>query len=437
MARASHLLREAATVYDSPDNGLRELARTGRVKDFRSGGEWMRAALKVLRNGNAPDGQSDFQRLGFLKYGLALTGALPGLLLGCLAPGFGCFLPALLLTAAGFYIVEAQMVFAFPAALDDVPAPCARSRTLVFREGGTFAVMTVVLPLAFFMLTGGLRGQGWVRSWALGCLGVLIWYEQLLARNGGPRACTLRPEEVPLLDIGHRNPLLIRRETLSCGVQSAVRILYASDFHWRKASASQGMETLLATVDFEKPDLILLGGDYVESRGALSTLSQAVARLVVIAPVVAMEGNHDLWTGRDLVRTAIEAGGGHWLGENPVQWKDLEIHGANVRIQAPAPENSVVVRVSLIHNPADYGQAALGSTVIFAGHLHGCQVELWERAGRSFPGAWFYKWNGRRFKLPENQLLYVSRGIGDTLPLRWNCPREVVSLLLQPNLNSA
>ena len=89
--------------------------------------------------------------------------------------------------------MEAQMVFAFPAALDEAPSLWARSRTLVLREGGTLAVMTVVLPLAFFMLTGGLRGQGWIRSWALGCLGVLLWYEQLLGRNGAMHAGLVSP----------------------------------------------------------------------------------------------------------------------------------------------------------------------------------------------------------------------------------------------------
>jgi predicted MPP superfamily phosphohydrolase len=63
--------------------------------------------------------------------------------------------------------------------------------------------------------------------------------------------------------------------------------------------------------------------------------------------------------------------------------------------------------------------------LVLAGHLHGaqCVFATWE--GRQFPGAWFYRWCGLRFDLDATTLL-VSRGVSDTLRLRWNCPREVL-----------
>ena len=60
-----------------------------------------------------------------------------------------------------------------------------------------------------------------------------------------------------------------------------------------------------------------------------------------------------------------------------------------------------------------------------AGHLHGGQVVLFERKGRLYPGACFSRWNGLRFE-DEGATMWVSRGVADTLPLRWNCPREVL-----------
>ena len=50
---------------------------------------------------------------------------------------------------------------------------------------------------------------------------------------------------------------------------------------------------------------------------------------------------------------------------------------------------------------------------------------LGERAGLLYPGALLYRYNGLRFARERTTML-VSRGVHDTLPLRWNCPREVL-----------
>jgi predicted MPP superfamily phosphohydrolase len=50
---------------------------------------------------------------------------------------------------------------------------------------------------------------------------------------------------------------------------------------------------------------------------------------------------------------------------------------------------------------------------------------FFERGGRLYPGAFLYRWNGLRFH-ENGSTLVVSRGVRDTLPLRWNCPREVI-----------
>jgi hypothetical protein len=47
------------------------------------------------------------------------------------------------------------------------------------------------------------------------------------------------------------------------------------------------------------------------------------------------------------------------------------------------------------------------------------------RRGRLYPAAWFYRWHGLRFA-EGGAVLLVSRGAGDTLPVRFNCPREVI-----------
>jgi predicted MPP superfamily phosphohydrolase len=44
---------------------------------------------------------------------------------------------------------------------------------------------------------------------------------------------------------------------------------------------------------------------------------------------------------------------------------------------------------------------------------------------RLYPAAWAHRWHGLRFAAGDTRML-VSRGAGDTFPLRFNCPREVL-----------
>jgi predicted MPP superfamily phosphohydrolase len=69
--------------------------------------------------------------------------------------------------------------------------------------------------------------------------------------------------------------------------------------------------------------------------------------------------------------------------------------------------------------------AAAGYGLVLAGHLHGGQCVLATRRRRLYPAAWIYRWHGLRFA-EWGAVMLVSRGAGDTLPIRFNCPREVI-----------
>ncbi|MBZ4417780.1 hypothetical protein K8638_14910 [Myxococcus sp. RHST-1-4] len=85
------------------------------------------------------------------------------------------------LAVPAFYAVEVQGLFLFPLALDGVAHPWRGSRRLLLEAGGTLSAVGTVLVLAAVMLFGGLAGRGWIRCWCLGCLAVVLWYEELRA----------------------------------------------------------------------------------------------------------------------------------------------------------------------------------------------------------------------------------------------------------------
>jgi hypothetical protein len=162
-------LAVAARLYDDPALPLARAARDAWRGGFATGAEWMRLALGVMR-GTPPKGRTSFQMLGFGKYLLCLAAAAL-----MLVPG-RIFWP---LAVLAFYAIEVQMVFLFPLALDGRADLLRSSRALTRRAGGTLPVMAKVMRIAAGMLGNPLLGRDPVRAWSLGCLAVLVWYEEV------------------------------------------------------------------------------------------------------------------------------------------------------------------------------------------------------------------------------------------------------------------
>jgi predicted MPP superfamily phosphohydrolase len=226
------------------------------------------------------------------------------------------------------------------------------------------------------------------------------------------------------LEIGASKPLLIREERVQgFGLASPLRILYASDLHLGWAWTRSLVEELELGVERARPDLLLLGGDLADRPGGLAALRTMTRRLAARVPVWAIAGNHDRLLGARSVRAAVEETGGRWLEDSR-----LELGGARgVIIEGALRAGGTAAgRVLCAHDPAVFPRAAAaGYRLVLAGHLHGGQCVLGSRDGRLYPGAWFNRWTGLRFESSGSTLL-VSRGAGDTLPLRWNCPREAL-----------
>lgn len=227
-------------------------------------------------------------------------------------------------------------------------------------------------------------------------------------------------------EFGCRAPLHVRHERVPgrVGGSEPWRLLFASDLHLLRSRAHLA-SGLAAIAQAERVDAVLLGGDLVDRDDALPVLVAAVRALARSAPVFAVPGNHDARRGLAAVRAAVQEGGGHWLPQHDVVLRavlrrDLHLHAT----AAPLADGALHVLVG--HHPAAAAAGlSHGHDVAFAGHLHGGQCVWWQRGTRLFPGAWFSPWTGLRFQLGSSTLL-VSRGVADTLPVRFRCPREVL-----------
>lgn len=227
-----------------------------------------------------------------------------------------------------------------------------------------------------------------------------------------------------VLDIGLRRPLHVREERLATR-HDACRLLYVSDIHLRSSRSDALCAQVLDAAAGCTPDLVLLGGDLVDSRSELGRLSDLVGRLRDAATVLAIAGNHDERIGIDRVRQAVEHGGGRWIHDGTAR----VAHGDRViAVAGPGAAGPVDghVRVLCAHNPRIWKSSRhAGFDLVLAGHLHGCQIVAFEYRDRLFPGAMLYPCcvlTHRR----DSARLVVSRGVSDLLPIRWRCPREVV-----------
>lgn len=235
------------------------------------------------------------------------------------------------------------------------------------------------------------------------------------------------------------------------------RVAVLGDFHiapWRSTNA---IAQAVQIINRWRPDLVALVGDYGHSvrgfqklsgalyRRALPRVTAQLASLRAADAVCAVLGNHDNDAGSDVVSAALTRVGIHVLrnerreiarddavlgivGIDDRAWKHRPL---DALFASPLVPNATLV---LSHHP-DFvrhcSQDQLGSpTIVVAGHTHGGQIRfpqlgapvtLSRVATRAFPGG---------FVPNECATLYVTRGLGEQVPLRLLAPREVTLLEL-------
>jgi predicted MPP superfamily phosphohydrolase len=166
-----------------------------------------------------------------------------------------------------------------------------------------------------------------------------------------------------------------------------LRIAHITDQHVGRVTP---MAVQLAAVDManaEKPDLVLLTGDFVcHSQRYLDQLVEVVRRFQ--APVIAVLGNHDHWSGAEEVRLALQRGGVEVLRNRhtiiTLRQQRLQVVGLDDAYTGHARRDDAVkglrrdvpsIGLSHIAEEAD-GLWRHGVPLVLSGHTHGGQVTL-------------------------------------------------------------
>ncbi|HEY9071640.1 MAG TPA: metallophosphoesterase [Candidatus Ozemobacteraceae bacterium] len=345
-----------------------------------------------------------------------------------LAP-HGAFLALSLL--ALFFITRAQMRFSLIIA------------TAILLGGGTFAsirlnegafhLMRLLAWLGFAYLpvttlAGGLlllRSRVWARAFALLLLtagiGAVAW-----------QAFIVEP-----------NQLTVRRlKIASPKIRSKLRLAFMSDI--QSDTFGENEKRVWNALAAEKPDLILLGGDYThdfteEARQKVRLATRDHLRKIDLkAPlgVLAIRGNVDTLPWTEMFSgTRVETVSGRttlrFEGGLAVTLLESE-ESFNTKLKIPPVEGYHIV---LGHSP-DYALGQVSADLMLGGHTHGGQVRLpWLGPLVTSSKLPRHACDGES-RFPDGRRLFVSRGAGlerkQAPRIRFLCPPEIVVIDLVP-----
>jgi hypothetical protein len=247
---------------------------------------------------------------------------------------------------------------------------------------------------------------------------------------------------------------------------SGLKIAFLSDFHSSSLVPIGTIRRAAELVMRESPDLpdvILLGGDFVTGTnevGAQKTSAspevqrrikecvEALSPLKAPMGIYGVLGNHDFWSGREAVQMICqefsERLGVVWLRNSSVKLKRgidaVDLMGIDDYWEpGPGFEGAYKgldpggVKILLSHNPdVNYDIDAFKKRVdlVLSGHTHGGQIVM-PFIGAPFMPSLF----GQKYRVglvaDGARQTFITTGVGvNFLPIRYNCPAEVVLIEL-------
>lgn len=209
-----------------------------------------------------------------------------------------------------------------------------------------------------------------------------------------------------------------------------LRIAFASDFHAGATTHIRLFEAACEAIAAEKPDILLLGGDFVTTRaGYIDQLSPLLADIPAPLGKFGVFGNHDVRSNVGVLRRYLDKAGVRILDNEVVTLPDPHSDVAILGLDDPIwgdPEYREMpdgkIRIVLMHAPD--GLITLGDRhfdLALCGHTHGGQIALGRirpylphgKLSRDF-AAGLYRLGDR-----NERHLIVSHGVGcSTLPIR-------------------
>ena len=213
----------------------------------------------------------------------------------------------------------------------------------------------------------------------------------------------------------------------------AIRVALLSDSHMSGPDSSPARLTrIVEAINAEKPDLVLLAGDYIGDRkliGPRYTPDESVAPFAGLrAPlgVVAVLGNHDHWEGAASVTKALRGVGVTVLSNQAIRRGPIALGGIDDAYTGHARPGATLSAVRRLrgapllftHSPDVFPDLLPGAPMLLAGHNHCGQGVLPFFGPVSVPSRYGSRYLCGYYEEHDKKLV-VTGGVGtSTLPFR-------------------
>jgi len=226
------------------------------------------------------------------------------------------------------------------------------------------------------------------------------------------------------------------------------KIAQLSDFHNARFGRDNAM--IVDILKREKPDMIAITGDYIDSRrtdiGIAEKLTEQITR---IAPCYYITGNHEARLGEEyaeLEKSMIDAGvivlrdetclflrGDEAIRIAGLDDPKFKGGSCEIRDSLKPPEDERRFTLLLSHRPEAFEEYVRGGfDLALCGHAHGGQVRIPFLGGLAAPNQGLLpRYDAGVFRKGETTMI-VSRGLGNSIiPIRVNNRPEVIIIELQ------
>lgn len=220
------------------------------------------------------------------------------------------------------------------------------------------------------------------------------------------------------------------------------RIAFISDLHYKSLLKEKGLNDLVNLLIAQKPDVLLMGGDYQEGCEFVEPLFAALSRVKTPMGTYGVMGNNDYERCHDDIINTMKHYGMRILEHevdtlrkdgqqiiiagvrNPF---DLTRNGVSPTLVL-SPEDFVVL---LVHTPDYVEDVSIQNTdLALAGHTHGGQVRVFGIAPalNSHYGNRFV--TGLAYNTAQIPMI-ITNGIGTSrMPIRVGAPAEIIMITL-------
>ncbi len=217
------------------------------------------------------------------------------------------------------------------------------------------------------------------------------------------------------------------------------RIVHISDMHTDTWLGVERLEQVVGLINAQKPDLIVITGDFITYRDAALTerMTPVLSRLHAPDGVMAVMGNHDYWSAPDEIHAMLEAAGIEQMGNrvHTIRRGEAALHIAGLddvynkrdelqRVMAKIPPYGAAILLVHVPDFADVAAVTGRFDLSLSGHSHGGQL-VFPGVGPLVLPPYGRKYYSGLYRI-DGMYQYTTRGLGtSTFAVRLNCPPEI------------